>query len=129
MKSNTYMHSHKVLNNKSNETEINNCNCRDKDTCPLPNICQTKGKTYQANTGCNIAGYKQKCYLGSCETFKDCFGNDKKSFNPVKHKNDTVLSKEFEELKKHNRTPKLQRNYQNMSVLQSKQLALLFVFK
>ena len=35
-------------------------------------------------------------YLGSCETtFKDRFGNHKKSFNHLKHKNDMELSKEF----------------------------------
>ena len=39
---------------------------------------------------------KQKCYLGSCEaTYKDRFGNHKKSFNHIKHKNDTELSKKF----------------------------------
>ena len=31
MTSYTYMHNHKVLNNKPNETKINNCNCRNKD--------------------------------------------------------------------------------------------------
>ena len=78
MKSYTYMHNHKVLNDKSNETGINNCNCRNKDTCPLPKSCQTKCIVYQANIDCDIAGYKQKCYLGSCETtFKDRFGNHK----------------------------------------------------
>ena len=42
----------------------------------------------------------KKCYLGSCETtFKDYLGNHKKSFNHVKHKNDTELSKEFWEIK------------------------------
>ena len=62
---------------------------------------------YQANTDCDIAGYKQKCYLGSCETtFKDRFGSHKKSFNYVKYKNDTELSKEFSEIKKRNETPK-----------------------
>ena len=30
----TYMHHHKVLNDKANETGINNCNCCNKDTCP-----------------------------------------------------------------------------------------------
>ena len=50
-------------------------------------------KIYQANIDCDIAGYKQKCYLGSCETtFKDRFGNHKKSFSHLKHKNDTKLS-------------------------------------
>ena len=42
MNSYTYTHNQKVLNNKPNETGINNCNCRNKDTCPLPNSYQTK---------------------------------------------------------------------------------------
>ena len=98
----------KVLNDKPNEMGINNCNCRNKDNCPLPNSCQTKCIIYEANIDCDIGGYKQKCYLGSCETtFKDRFGNHKKSFNHLKHKNDTELSKEFWEIKKHNGTPKI----------------------
>ena len=60
---------------------------------------------YQTNTDCDIIGYKQKCDLGS--TFKDCFGNHKKSFNHIKHKNDAELSKEFWETKKSNGTPKI----------------------
>ena len=108
MNSYTYMHNHKVLNDKPNEMGVNNCNCRNKDNCPLPNSCQTKCIIYQANIDCDIAGYKQKCYLGSCETtFKDRFGNHKKSFNHLKHKNDTELSKEFWEIKKRNGTPKI----------------------
>ena len=88
------MHNHKVVNDKPNETGINNCNCRNEDTCPLPSSFKTKCIIYQANIDCDIAGYKQKCYLGSCEiTFKDRFGNNKKLFNHVKHKNDMALSK------------------------------------
>ena len=53
-----------------------------------------------------MAEYKQKCYLGSCETTsKDRFENHKKSFNHVKHKNDTELSKKFREINKCNGTP------------------------
>ena len=37
----TYMCNHKVLNDTPNEAGINNCNCRNKDACPLPNSCQT----------------------------------------------------------------------------------------
>ena len=103
MNSYIYMHNHKLLNDKTNETGINNCNCHNKDTCPLPNSCQTKCIIYQANIDCDIAGYKQKCYFGSCETtFKDCFGNHKKSLN-----NDTELSKEFWEIKTRNGTPRI----------------------
>ena len=66
------------------------------------NIC------YQASIDYDIIGYKQKCYIGSCETtFTDRFGNHKKSFNHVEHKNDTELSKEFWEIKKPNETPKI----------------------
>ena len=57
---------------------------------------------------CDIAGYKQICYLDSCETtFKDRFANHKKSFNHVKHKNDTELLKEFWEIKQRNGTRKI----------------------
>ena len=108
MNSYTYMHNHKVLNDKHNETEINNCNCRNKDNFPLPNSFQTKCVINQANIDCEIAGYKQKCYLGSCEaTVEDLFGNHKKSFIHLKHKNDTELSKEFWEIKKCNGTRKI----------------------
>ena len=118
MNSYTYMHNHKLLYNKPNETGINNCKCPNKDTCPLPNRCQTKCIIYQANTACDIDGYKQKCYLGSCETtFKDRFENHKKSLNHVKHKNDTELSKEFWEIKKRNRTPKITSKITEYAVL------------
>ena len=108
MNSYTYMHNHKVLNDKPNQTGINNCNCHNKDTCPLLNSCQTKCIVYQVNTDCSITAYKHKCYLGSCETtFKDCFGNHKMLFIHVKHKNDMELSKGFWEIKKRNGTPKI----------------------
>ena len=63
MNSYTHMYNHKVLNDKPNEMEINNGNCRNKDNCPLPNSCQTKCIIYQANIDCDIAGYKQKFSL------------------------------------------------------------------
>ena len=70
------MQNRKVLHGKPNETGINHCNCRNKDTYHLPNSCQTKCIIYQANIYCGNTGYKQKCYLGSCRTtFKDHFGN------------------------------------------------------
>ena len=80
MNSYAYTQNHKVLNRRPNETGINTCNWRNKDTCPLTNICQMKCVNYRGNTNCDIAAYKQKFSLGSCgTTFKDCFGNHKKS--------------------------------------------------
>ena len=74
---------------------INNCNCCcNKDTWTLLNSCEMKCIIYQPNNDCDITGYKQKCYLGSCKSiFKDRFENQKNSFNHVKHKNYTELSK------------------------------------
>ena len=92
MSSYTYMHNHKALNKKPNEMEINNFNWRNKDNCPLANSWQTKYVVYQANIDCDIATYKQKCYLGSCETtFKD----------------NTEPSKELLEIEKRNGTQKI----------------------
>ena len=61
-----HLHIHKVLNEKPNETDIDNCNCHNKDTSPVTNSWQKKSIIYQHNIDCNIVGYKQKCYPGSC---------------------------------------------------------------
>ena len=54
MNSYSYMHNHKILNDKPNVTGINNCNCCNKDTCPLPDSCQMKCIIYQTNIDCDI---------------------------------------------------------------------------
>ena len=78
MNSYIYTHHHKVLNDKPKETQIDNCSCRNKDTCPPPNSFQTKSIIFKTNIDCDIAGYKRKCYLGLCETtFKEYVGNHK----------------------------------------------------
>ena len=87
---------------------MDNWNYRNKDTCPLLNSGQTKSIIYQPKIDCYIAGYKQKCYLGSCETtFKERFENHKNLFNHSKLKNYTKLSKEFWGIKWRNETPKI----------------------
>ena len=42
---------------------INNCNCRNKDKCPLLKSCQIKYIIYRANTDCDIAGYNKNVTL------------------------------------------------------------------
>ena len=101
----TQWHNHKVLNDKPSKTGINNCNCHNKDTRPLPDSCHTKWIVYQAKIDCDIAVYKQKYYVGS--SVKDRFEHHKKWFNHVKHKNDTELSQEFWQVKKRNGAPKI----------------------
>ena len=63
MNSYTCMHNHKVLNDRPNETGIDNCNCRNKDTCPLPSSCQTYCIIYQASIDSDVAGYKKHVTL------------------------------------------------------------------
>ena len=119
MNSYTYMHNHKVLNDKPNEMGVNNCNCRNKDNCPLPNSCQTKCIIYQANIDCDIAGYKEKCYLGSCETTIVS--------GIIKSRSTTLNIKMIGTIKRILGNQKAQwntknmENYQNMSLLQPKQ--------
>ena len=58
-----YMHNHKVLNDKPNETGINNSKCRNNDTCPLINSCQTKltltATSLDINKNVTVAHVKQ----------------------------------------------------------------------
>ena len=42
-----YLHIHKVLNNNSNKLDIDNCNCHNKGTYPLPNKHQTRSIIHQ----------------------------------------------------------------------------------
>ena len=42
MNSYTYMHKHKVLNDKTNETGIKNCNCRNKILVPYQIVINIK---------------------------------------------------------------------------------------
>ena len=59
-----------------------------------------KSLIYQAIFDYDFTGYKQKCYLGSCDiTFEDRFGNHKKSFNHIKHKYDKNYQNNFGKLK------------------------------
>ena len=102
------MHNDKVLNDNPNETEINKFNRRNKDTCPRP----IKSLVYQANVNCDIARYKQKCYLSWCETtFKDCFGNHKTSFNHIKDEVIRNYQNNFGKLKSATKHEKLYGKY------------------
>ena len=122
MNSYTYLHYHKILNDKSNETKIDNCNCCNKETCPLPNSYQTKSIIYQANIYCDIPGEKRKCYIGICETtFKDCFENHKKSFNHNNIKMIPIYQQNFGKLKAQWNTKNYMKNNQTMSFVQLKQ--------
>ena len=100
----TRMHNNKVLNGKSSETEIDNCNCCIKDTCPLLNIYQTESIIYQVNIDCDITGYKldtnENVTLAHVkEHLKSVSEIIKSRSTTLKHKNDTNYEKTFGKLK------------------------------
>ena len=77
--------------------------------CPLSNHCQITNIIYKAKITSNLRNYHQKVYYGTSEgTFKQRYGNHKKSFNHEKHRTDTELSKEYWRLKNLKANPQVQ---------------------
>ena len=95
MNSFTYMHNHKVLNNKPNETEIKNCNWPNKDTCPLLNSCRTKIIIYEANTTVSRLVTNRNPTSAYVKEHSKISEIIKRLFNHIKHKYDPELSKEL----------------------------------
>ena len=79
-------HNSKILG-KKHEIENKNCNCRDKQQCPMQGKCCTEGIVYKATLPDN------KVYIGNTgDTFKKRFYNHKSSFQNERYKNSTTLS-------------------------------------
>ena len=75
------------------------CNCRNVNECPLNKMCLTKDLIYQAEVTTKDQS-DRKTYIGmTSTTFKDRYRNHKKSFDDIKHENDTELSKHVWKLK------------------------------
>ena len=89
----------KVLNAADGQApQIEKCNCRNKNQCPLPGKCQsTKSVIYQAIVE---TATEKETYIGlTANTFKSRFGGHKSSFTHKKRKNETSLSKHIWNLK------------------------------
>ena len=83
-------HNKKVLNEKPKNPNNNNCNCRNKDQCPVKNECQTESVIYKATVNHNQS---TTTYIGSTtNTFKTRFTNHKASFNHENKQSATTLS-------------------------------------
>ena len=88
-------HNKSVLNKLTEQQTpaVNECNCRQKTTCPLNGKCQTEGIVYQA-TVTREDNKQQETYVGLSEgTFKTRYLNHTSSFRNKKHTNATELSK------------------------------------
>ena len=91
---------------KHNKSQLNNsqdprkyCNCRDKTRCPINGKCKEEGIIYQAIVKAKDSENRHtaestETYIGLTETeFKHRYVNHKQSYNNVKLKNSTELSK------------------------------------
>ena len=86
------MHNKEVITEK--KTQAVNCNCINKPDCPLSNQCQITNIIYKAKIRSNVRNYHGKIYYEASKgTYKQRYGNHKKSFNHKKHRTDIKLSK------------------------------------
>ena len=73
-----------------------NCNCRNKEACPLNGQYQTRKVVYESTLSSNQPNYKEKKDFGIAEeSFKGRLYNHNLSFRNEFYKNDTELSKEL----------------------------------
>ena len=97
------MHKEVVTEKK---TQAVKCNCINKPDCPLSNQCQITNIICKAKITSNL---HEKIYYRTSEgTFKQSYGNHKKSFNHEKYRTDTELSKEHRRLKELKAKPQVQ---------------------
>ena len=58
------------------------CNCQQKENCPMNVACLKESLVYYASISCNDKNYKPKLYKGSWKaSFKKGYSNHKKLFN------------------------------------------------
>ena len=77
--------------------ETNNCNCRNKNSCPLEGNCNVRNIIYQAEV---VTPQSRETYIGLCDTtFKERYRNHTCSFRNERYKNVTELSKHIWSLK------------------------------
>jgi hypothetical protein len=99
-------HNHHCLRVAHADTQPNQqqktCNCRDRTKCPLNGQCLQKSVIYQATVTTEDDSQTQT-YIGLTEqTFKSRYNSHSTSFNNLKYKNATELSKHVWELKSRN---------------------------
>ena len=79
--------------NDTNNSKSKECNCRQKDSCPLSSKCLTDSVVYQA-TVTRDDTTEENTYVGHTEgEFKTRYNNHTNSFRNAKHKHATALSK------------------------------------
>ena len=75
----------------SNETDKKDCNCRNKDTCPLQGQCLATSVVYQATVK---SENKTETYVGlTANNFKSRYNNHVNTFRDKRKRLSTELSK------------------------------------
>ena len=69
------------------------CNCRDRNSCPMENHCLTPQIAYRADVSSNKDNETKFSYGLKETSFKERYGNHKRSFRHEQYKLDTELSK------------------------------------
>jgi ABC-type Fe3+/spermidine/putrescine transport system ATPase subunit len=87
-------------NNRPQQTQTAECNCKVKDNCPLNGRCRTSDVIYQATV--QAVGKQEETYIGASEKFKARFYNHTSSFKHRSKEKDTELSKYVWSLKDSN---------------------------
>ena len=83
-------HNKKVLNSNEPQNDKKDCNCMNKNLCPLDGNCLEKSIIYKAEVTSTDG---KKCYIGCTENeFKTRYYDYKTSFKYDKYKNKTSLS-------------------------------------
>ena len=93
-------HNKCVINSEDGrQTTDSNCNCQDRNKCPVGGKCQTKGVVYQATVEQTVSG-QEDTYVGLTDsTFKIRFNGHSNSFRHLKNRHETTLSNHIWDLK------------------------------
>ena len=86
----------KHIQQEPNKETKANCNCRNKNTCPLENECNSGPIVYQATFSDKTE--TEHIYIGSTQNFKERHANHKASFKDERKKHATTLSTHIWEL-------------------------------
>jgi hypothetical protein len=85
-------HNKTTMDKTDNNSDVDNCNCRDKTLCPLNKQCLTSGLIYQA-TVTRQDNNRQETYIGLTDnTFKTRYNGHNCTFRHNSKRNTTTLS-------------------------------------
>ena len=96
-------HNKAVLSNfyqSQTQTNKKECNCREKDQCPLDGKCLTQNVVYQATVTTQTSS---DSYVGLATNFKERYRNHTASFRHESKRNETELSKHIWTLNDNNK--------------------------